>query len=99
MKGNSYLAVSTNKFRNDPFIMSDPNKDASFHAEIAALKKIKGDMTGAVAYIARVNNLGVPRMSRPCERCMIALREARISKIIYTVEHYEYLENNHKERI
>lgn len=67
--------------------MSDPNKDASIHAEIAALKKVKGNLDGAIAYIARVNNSGVPRMSRPCQRCMVALKEAGVKRVIYTLEH------------
>ena len=87
VKGGSVVAVSTNKYRNNPDSMSDPNADSSYHAEIAALKKVKGGLTGAVAYIARVNNFGAPRMSRPCQRCMVALKEAGVKRVIFTIEH------------
>jgi deoxycytidylate deaminase len=43
------------------------------------------DPRGATIYVARVNRTGEPRMSKPCSACARALKDAGVSKIIYTI--------------
>lgn len=85
VKGGRVLSVGLNKFRNHPTII--PNEyiktSCSTHAEIDALRKVS-DVRGAVMYIARVNKSGQHRLSRPCNYCYEAIREAGISKIVFT---------------
>ena len=85
VKGGRVLSVGINKFRNHPLIIQPEiiKTVCSVHAEVDALRKIK-DARGATIYVARVNNRGAERMSRPCNYCYDAIRKAGISKIIYT---------------
>jgi tRNA(Arg) A34 adenosine deaminase TadA len=87
--GGSVQAMGVNKRTNDPFIHKD-SSGLSEHAEGAALRRCKRTV-GAVAYIARVNKNGEERMSRPCPKCMAALKAAGIKKIVYTVDSSVYL--------
>lgn len=66
------------------------------HAEIDAIlkaKRIIGDLTGCTLYIAHRNqNTGCASLACPCNMCRaIAIREG-ISKIIYTVDENNYVE-------
>jgi len=87
--GGSVQAMGVNKRTNDPFIHKSLNW-LSEHAEGAALRRCKRT-AGAVAYIARINKNGEERMSRPCPKCMKALKDAGIKKIVYTVDSSLYL--------
>lgn len=62
----------------------------ALHAEESALKYCNRT-EGAVAYVARINTKGEPRQSRPCPRCMQALKDAGIKRVIYTINGSEYL--------
>lgn len=87
--GGSVQAMGINKRTNDPFIHKNLTW-LSEHAEAAALRRCKRT-EGAVAYIARINKHGEERMSRPCPKCMIALKAAGVKKIVYTVDSSIYL--------
>jgi tRNA(Arg) A34 adenosine deaminase TadA len=89
VNGGAVQSKGTNTYRNQPGIIEDTNA-LSVHAEINALKR-SGNVSGAVAYISRVNNLGEPRQSRPCPECLKALKDAGVKRIIYTVNGEEYL--------
>ena len=61
------------------------------HAEISALVKCKEECDTIV--VARVNNQGKLRSSRPCPICQLAIKEAGIANIHYTTDDgflYEY---------
>lgn len=61
------------------------------HAEISALVRCKEDCDTIV--VARVNNQGKLRNSRPCPICTLALKEAGVHNIHYTTDNgflYEY---------
>lgn len=77
-----------NTRRNQPGIV-DNIEALSVHAEINALRGC--DLNGAVAYIARVNNQGEKRQSRPCPDCLKALQTAGVKRIVYTVNGSEYI--------
>lgn len=82
-------SMGINKRTNDPFTHKN-SVWLSEHAEMAALRRAKRT-NGAVIYVARVNRQGRERMSRPCPKCMVLLRQAGIKKICYTIDSSEYL--------
>jgi len=98
VSGNSILSFAVNRDRNNPCFVDHPKRDASVHAEIGALR-MASKTKGAVMYIARVNNQGEPRMSRPCAKCMEAIKAAGIKRIVYTVQHAEDFDYENKEKI
>ena len=54
------------------------------HAEISALVRIRGGKPYKIA-IERYGRDGQPRMARPCAICELAIREAGITRVEYTV--------------
>lgn len=85
-KGGSILSLGINKSKNHPDIIPENLiKDACHvHAEIDAIKKVKGSLRGATIYVARTNQMGKGIMSRPCDRCYEAITLVGITKIVYT---------------
>lgn len=78
-----------NTKRNQPGVIQEIEA-LSVHAEINAIRR-SGNLDGAVAYIARVNNRNEPRQSRPCPECLAKLKEAGVKRIVYTVSGSEYM--------
>lgn len=87
--GGSVQAMGINKRTNDPFIHQNLHW-LSEHAEMAALRRCKRTK-GAVLYVARVNNRGQERMSKPCSKCAKLLKEAGIKKVVYTIDSVMYV--------
>lgn len=56
---------------------------AYLHAEIAALVKAKGK--GFKLVVERYNRLGEPMLAAPCPICQMAIKEAKIKFVEYTV--------------
>lgn len=81
VKHGHVLGSSPNLWKNDPKNV-DP-VHSSVHAEIAALRKA-GWPKKVDIYVARVNNLGESRLSKPCANCQAVLDEMKI-KVVYTV--------------
>ena len=54
---------------------------SSVHAESNAM--CHADVRGAVMYVARLASYG-PAMSRPCARCESCMRNAGITKVVFT---------------
>ncbi len=69
----------------DPFYYADVAEKFSVHAEEAAIVRA-GDVRGAVLYVARVNNLGELRMSKPCGGCQSLIEKHEIKRVVYTLE-------------
>lgn len=70
---------------------ANPEKHVSIsiHAEIACLidaSAIRGD----TIYVYREDKQGWPAMARPCANCQEALRDAGVSKMIYSIPHPPY---------
>ena len=85
VKGGNVLGMGVNKNRNHPTI-TDPSHikmGCSTCAERVAIKNA-GNVKGATVYVARVNNLGQPMYSRPCDRCTKVMIRAGIKAVIYT---------------
>lgn len=87
--GGAVQSMGINKRTNDPFVHKDLGY-LSEHAEMAAIRRAKRTR-GAVIYVARVNQRGDERMSRPCPKCMVLLRQAGIKRMVYTINSAQYL--------
>ena len=90
-KNGNVLGMGVNRMVNNPGSISDDEvakKHASIHAEVAALKACgKANLTGATIYVARTSRIfSRPAMSKPCENCQEALREAGIKRVYYTID-------------
>ena len=88
VRGGSVVGVGYNKWRNNPaYLPKDVVREhTSYHAEEVAIKQAGDNTKGATIYVARVNNQGEDRISRPCLPCSLLIREAQIKKIVYTTE-------------
>ena len=53
------------------------------HAEVAALIRAKG--RGYKIVVERYNRLGEPVLAKPCPICLMAIKEAGITRIEYTI--------------
>lgn len=96
-RGSTVLATATNRFRNDSRI---DYEGSTFHAEEAALRALcrttgdtygQASFKGLIIYVARVNNQGTSRLSRPCMNCMKLLANAKIKDVVYTNGLPDYL--------
>lgn len=83
-KGAKVIAVAVNTERNDPNNCSNPKLEASFHAEINAIKQWTGDMKDVTLYSARVNKLGFPMHAKPCDNCQSIIDILGIRKVYHT---------------
>lgn len=86
VKGGSVIGTGYNKDKNHPDYVSPEHikSHCSVHAEVDAIRDAKWRVKGAVLYVARVNNHGQDRNSKPCDRCMVIIEETQIKKVIYT---------------
>lgn len=86
VKSGRVVGTGYNKDTNNPMIMSPEHikTNCSRHAEIEAIRDANWNVRGAVLYVARVNNQGVDRDSKPCDRCQVVIEETQIKKVIYT---------------
>lgn len=82
VKGGRVISVGVNTFRNHPNNVSNPDRESSFHAEINTMRGL--DVSGSTVYVARVNNRGQAKLSKPCLECYKALKEAGVKRIIWT---------------
>ena len=88
-KGN-ILATATNSYvkthpRQKHYASKVGNEYKSWlHAEIAALVKVKNGIPSKIV-VVRVGNNGELRLAQPCPVCMLAIKEAGIESIEYTV--------------
>jgi pyrimidine deaminase RibD-like protein len=75
VKGGAILAKGKNCYQNLQ------------HAETAAIgKHWESELKGATLYICRLRRDQMWGNSRPCPKCMVAVRKAGISVIIYTTD-------------
>lgn len=86
VKSGRVIGTGYNKDTNNPFSVSPEHikTHCSRHAEIEAIRDANWNVRGAVLYVARVNNQGVDRNSKPCIRCQVVIEETQIKKVIYT---------------
>lgn len=79
------IGINTSKLNNDYVNWTENCPVPSEHAEMSAIRQAKGDLTGAVMYVSRVNRQGNEMMSRPCNNCHKAIVAAGIKMVVYTV--------------
>lgn len=86
VKSGRVIGTGYNKDKNNPHSISEEHikLHASRHAEIEAIRDAGWDVKGAVLYVARVNNLGYDRDSRPCASCSEIIEQHEIKRVIYT---------------
>lgn len=86
VKGGRVLGTGYNKNTNNPNIVSPEHikTSCSRHAEIEAIRDSGGSVRNAVLYVARVNNRGDDRDSKPCILCQKAIQSHGIKRVIYT---------------
>ena len=86
VKNGNIVGMGFNRFRNDPDKVSPEHikSDCSYHAEIIALRMAGDKTSGATLYVARVNNVGLDRNSKPCHNCEQAIKVAGIKRVVYT---------------
>lgn len=85
--GRRVLSVGVNAFRSHPMHVTDPKREASFHAEVAVLRQLNYDVSDkAVLFVARVNNAGDAMLSMPCPGCRIQIAKAGIRTVVFTVD-------------
>ena len=86
-RGSKFLSSAPNKFRNHPWIN---HLHATRHAEMEAIRKCLNGTRGATIYVARADKDGLPRMARPCSRCMKELYLAGVREVVYTTDDGSY---------
>ena len=69
-----------NKYRNPPRLSY---LNASVHAEVNALKRATRGGANGTIYVARLGARGKLLPSFPCKRCLPALRNAGIKRIVW----------------
>lgn len=86
VKSGRVISVGWNVLKNDPNNVSAEHLEryCSVHAEAMAIARASVP-AGATIYIAR-NKSGRERFSKPCRGCERAIIEARISRVVYTVD-------------
>ena len=86
VKSGRVLGTGFNKDKNNPHGISEEHikLHASRHAEIEAIRDAGWDVRGAIVYVARVNNFGQDRDSKPCPSCSEIMEQHEIKRVIYT---------------
>lgn len=86
VKGGRVVGTGFNKDRNNPHIVSPEHikSDCSYHAEELAIREAGDNIKGATIYVARVNNQGEDRNSKPCPKCHNLIEGSRIKRVVYT---------------
>jgi len=86
VKSGRVVGTGYNKDKNSPMQVSPEHikTHCSRHAEVEAIRDANWNVKGATLYVARVNNFGLDRNSKPCENCEVVINETQIKKVIYT---------------
>ena len=86
VKSGRVLGAGFNKDRNHPLRLSPEHikRHSSRHAELEAIRDANWNVKGATLFVARVNNQGIDRDSKPCSLCDAIITETQIKKVIYT---------------
>lgn len=65
-------------------------KQATLHAEIAALVSTNTSLKGATVYVYRAHRDGTPALARPCANCQAVLAHAGVRSMVYSIAEYPY---------
>ena len=88
VKSGRVVGAGFNKFKNHPDVVPESliKVHCSRHAEEVAIREAGTNAKGAILYVARVNNQGIDRNSKPCIVCAKLIKKSGIKKVIYTME-------------
>jgi deoxycytidylate deaminase len=88
VKSGRVVGTGFNKFKNHPRVIEELfiKKYCSRHAEEVAIRQAGIHSKGATLYVARINNSGISRNSKPCEECSNLIDDAGIKKVVYTID-------------
>ena len=88
VKGSSVRNISSNKDRYCGFgcrFRRNDQGNPTLHAELGVILGLDRSVTqGSTVYVARINNEGITRMSKPCSMCEAALTHCGVKKVVYT---------------
>ncbi len=91
VKGSSVRSISCNKHRHCSFgarFRREGHGEATLHAELGAILGMSRSTTQVSdVYVARINNEGEARISKPCSMCEAAMRHVGVRRVYYTNEH------------
>ena len=82
VRGGSVLGRGFNKNKNH-HSCTGGRRNLSVHAEVDALSHVE-DAAGATMYVARINKQGKAMLSRPCDSCYKAIKQAGVRRIVFT---------------
>lgn len=85
-QGRRILSVGINTFRSNPNNVTDPKNEASFHAEISALRGLRSRSDGLSLYVGRLSRQGNSLLSKPCMRCWDIISSSGISRVVYSAD-------------
>ena len=88
VKSGRVVGTGYNRYKNHPLFISEEHikMHSSRHAEQVAIKEAGSNAKGATLYVARVNNQGIDRNSKPCRICQRLIKESGIKRVIFTME-------------
>lgn len=88
VRSGRVVGTGYNKDKNSPLSVSPEHikTHCSRHAEMEAIRDARGNVGGAILYVARINNQGEDRNSKPCIRCEAIIADHNIKRVIYTKE-------------
>ena len=87
VKGGRVLGTGWNKNRNNPTKVSPEHikTECSYHAEEVAIREAgRGNVRGAVIYVARISKNGSDRDSKPCSNCAALIEQVGIKRVVFT---------------
>lgn len=89
--GSRVLSVGVNTRRNRPEICTNPQSEAGYHAEVAALRSLNTTVPYAKLslYSARVDKDGKSKLAKPCTRCRAVLEFVGLHNIYWTEDNEE----------
>jgi deoxycytidylate deaminase len=83
------ISVGFNQQKSHPIYSIGIN--TTVHAEMGALIHAQFDnLSDSVIYVYREDRQGFPAIARPCEKCLQALKEKGVKKMVYSISEYPF---------
>ena len=89
-KGGSLISQGNNR----QYSQYSARGSVGLHAEVAALARVqdKRKLKNSSVTVIRVNKAGLLVMSRPCPSCIRYMRQVGVSKMIYSDDNGDFVE-------
>lgn len=90
-KGGNVVSYATNSYTKTHPVqkkyacLSGSEEKQFLHAEISAIIRSRCDLKDHTIFVARVLHDGTPAYARPCDICLLAIKESGIKKVNYTM--------------